>query len=116
MVAITMVMAVAFDLGAIASIGSAVALGIFSLVTIAHLRVRSQTGAHLVVLLFALITTVGTLIVFTTTTLAEDHASTVALIGIVCLAVILDLTWKRVLRGRHVGRVVQPPMVLTSGR
>ena len=35
---------VLFDLSAIASIGSAVALGIFALVTIGHLRIRAETG------------------------------------------------------------------------
>ena len=38
---------VLFDLSAVASIGSAVALGIFALVTIGHLRIRADTGAHL---------------------------------------------------------------------
>ena len=38
---------VLFDLSAVASIGSAVALGIFALVTIGHLRIRADTGANL---------------------------------------------------------------------
>ena len=37
---------VLFDLSAVASIGSAVALGIFALVTIGHLRIRADTGAQ----------------------------------------------------------------------
>ena len=38
---------VLFDLSAVASIGSAVALGIFALVTIGHLRIRADTRANL---------------------------------------------------------------------
>ena len=37
---------VGFDLNAIASIGSAVALAVFALVTVARLRVRAVTGAN----------------------------------------------------------------------
>jgi L-asparagine transporter-like permease len=38
------VMALVFKLDAIASIGSAVALLIFTLITVAHLRIRGETG------------------------------------------------------------------------
>jgi hypothetical protein len=100
MVAVTLVMALSFDLGAIASIGSAVALGIFALVTIAHLRVRSETGARLVPLLLALLTTGATLVVFAMTTLADDRASTLALLAIVVGSIALDAIWKRVRRAR----------------
>ena len=40
-----LILAVVFKLDAIASIGSAVALLIFTLITAAHFRVRSETGA-----------------------------------------------------------------------
>ncbi len=45
-----LLMANFFDVSAIASVGSAVALTIFGLVTIAHLRLRKETGANRVVL------------------------------------------------------------------
>ena len=45
-----LILAVVFKLDAIASIGSAVALLIFTLITAAHFRVRSQTGASAAVL------------------------------------------------------------------
>ena len=48
------VMVIAFDLSAIASIGSAVALMIFAFVTAAHLRVYRETGAKPWVLWLAL--------------------------------------------------------------
>ena len=44
--ALAIVLAIGFDLTSIASIGSAVALVVFTLVTAGHLRVRTETGAH----------------------------------------------------------------------
>ena len=96
MVAATMVLAVGFDLGAIASIGSAVALLIFSLVTIAHLRIRQETGAKLIPLLLGLLMTTVTLLVFATNTLVEEPAAATALVVIILLSVGLDLWWKGV--------------------
>ena len=49
-----LVLAVAFDLSSIASIGSAIALVVFTLVTVGHIRARGETGARLPVLLLAL--------------------------------------------------------------
>ena len=65
---------VLFDLSSVASIGSAVALGIFALVTIGHLRIRQDTGAHLSILLVALLTTSVTLLTFVFTTLVNEPA------------------------------------------
>ena len=56
------ILAVFFDLNAIASIGSAVALIVFALVTLGHLRIRRDTGANLVVLLIADLSTIVVLI------------------------------------------------------
>jgi hypothetical protein len=95
MVGLTVLLSIGYDLSAIASIGSAVALMIFALVTIAHLRIRRETGARLVMLLLALLTSSVTLIVFATTTLAEDRAATLALVVILLLSIGLDLLWKR---------------------
>ena len=46
-----LVLALVFKLDAIASIGSAVALVIFTLITAAHLRIRAETGASLPILI-----------------------------------------------------------------
>ena len=54
---VSLVLALGFDLTAIASIGSAVALLVFMLVTAAHFRVRSQTSARLGLLVAAIATT-----------------------------------------------------------
>lgn len=102
MVGATMAMALFLDLTAIASIGSAVALLIFTLVTISHLRVRGQTGARLWVLLVALLSTCSTLVAFAVTTLSEEPATTVTLVVLLGLAVVADLGWKHTLSGRSV--------------
>ncbi|MDF2092923.1 APC family permease [Knoellia sp. 3-2P3] len=96
MVGATMVMALFLNLSAIASIGSVVALLLFTLVTISHLRVRGQTGAQLWVLLAALLLTVTTLISFTLDTLVEEPKTMVTLLGLLLLAIVFDVIWKRV--------------------
>ena len=88
------ILAIFFDLNAIASIGSAVALIVFALVTLGHLRIRRDTGANLVVLLIADLFTIVVLISFAATTLVDEPGTAVALVVILILAVILDLTWK----------------------
>lgn len=88
------VLAVFFDLNAIASIGSAVALIVFALVTLGHLRIRRDTGANLVVLLIADLSTIVVLVSFAATTLVDEPGTAVALAVILVLAVILDLAWK----------------------
>jgi amino acid transporter len=100
MVVATLVLAIGFNLDAIASIGSAIALLIFSLVTIAHLRIRHETGANPFVLIVALASTTITLVVFATTTLVEEPAATAALLVIIALSVGLDFWWKWA-RGRR---------------
>jgi len=47
---VCLILAVAFKLDAIASIGSAVALVIFTMITAAHFRARSETGANPLIL------------------------------------------------------------------
>ena len=74
-----LVLAVVFKLDAIASIGSAVALLIFTLITAAHFRVRSQTGASAAVLTVAIVAAGGVLLTFVFTTLIHEPASMVTL-------------------------------------
>ncbi len=91
---------VLFDLSSVASIGSAVALGIFALVTIGHLRIRRDTGANLALLLLGLVTTSITLLTFLFTTLINEPGSIVALVAIVLLSLGIDAWWGRVRAGR----------------
>ncbi|MGY1592466.1 APC family permease [Geodermatophilus sp. SYSU D00708] len=88
-------LAVFFDLSAIASIGSAVALVVFALVTAGHLRIRGETGARGWVLWLAIATTVGVLVTFALTTLVEEPATAVTLVVILLLCIAVDAVWKR---------------------
>jgi hypothetical protein len=88
-------MAVGFSLTAIASIGSAVALLVFMLVTIGHLRARHETGANVVMLWFGILTTGLAFAAFAVTTLIHEPASIVTLAAILLLSTGLDLSWKR---------------------
>ena len=88
-------MVIGFDLSAIASIGSAIALMIFAFVTIAHLRVYRETGARPWVLVLALLVIVVTLLTFIFTTLIHEPASLVTLAAILAVSIALDLGWTR---------------------
>jgi amino acid transporter len=95
-VAIGIIVLVAlFDLSAIASIGSAVALTIFLMVTIGHLRVFRETGARLSLLLVALLTTGVTLATFVFTTLIQEPISILTLAGLLVASVVLDVAFAR---------------------
>jgi amino acid transporter len=89
------VMVILFDLTAIASIGSAIALLIFTLISSGHLRIRAHTGANLPLLVTAVATTVIVLVVFVLTTLIQEPASVVTLLLILGLSVGLDVAWNR---------------------
>ena len=95
MAILTIFMIVALDLNSIASLGSAVALLIFSAVTIAHFRTYRETGASLIILIIALTATLGTFVVFTMTTLVNEPKTAVALVVILVAATLLDFFWKR---------------------
>jgi amino acid transporter len=90
----SIILAVFFDLSAIASIGSAVALIVFTLVTFGHLRVRHETGAHAWLLVLADVATVVVLAAFALTTLVDEPGTAVALVVILLISVALDLVWK----------------------
>jgi amino acid transporter len=93
--AIAIVLAVGFDLSAIASIGSAIALLVFTLVTAGHLRVRDETGAATGLLVLGVASTGIVLVTFATTTLVDEPATVVALGVIVGLSIAADALWKR---------------------
>jgi len=90
-----LILAVVFKLDAIASIGSAVALLIFTLITAAHFRVRRETGASVLLLGLAIAASAVVLLTFVFTTLIHEPASIVTLAAIVLLGIGLDFGWKR---------------------
>jgi amino acid transporter len=92
-----LVMAVVFKLdsiASIASIGSAVALVVFTMITAAHMRIRAETGAKLPVLVLAVVAAGAVFVTFVFTTLIHEPASIVTLAGILVLSVALDYGWK----------------------
>lgn len=93
--AIAIVLAAGFDLTAIASIGSAIALCVFGMIATAHLRVRHETGASAWLLVLAVLSTVIVLATFALTTLVEEPATAAALLVILALSIIADVAWKR---------------------
>ena len=108
MALITIFMIIALDLNSIASLGSAVALLIFSAVTVSHFKTYKETGANLIVLIIALVATLGTLVVFTMTTLVNEPKTAIALLVILAAAVLFDVIWKR-LRDRGKARYARHP-------
>jgi amino acid transporter len=93
--AIAIVLAAGFGLTAIASIGSAIALVVFALVTGGHLRIRSNTGARTWVLVLAEVCTVAVLVNFVVTTLVHEPGSMIAIGAVLVLSIGLDMAWKR---------------------
>jgi amino acid transporter len=92
--ATAIVLAAFFDLTAIASLGSAVALVVFTLVTFGHYRIRHGTGAQGWLLILADLTTLVVLAAFAATTLVDEPGTAIALVAILALSVALDLAWK----------------------
>ncbi|MFF5291094.1 APC family permease [Paractinoplanes globisporus] len=93
--AICLVLAVFFKLTAIASIGSAVALLIFMLVSLAHFRVRGETGANAPMLALAVGSAGVVLATFVVADLIHEPASLVTLLAVLLLSIALDVAWKR---------------------
>ena len=88
------VLAVFFDLSAIASIGSVVALLVLSMITSGHLRVRHETGANALVLAVGVVSTVAVLVAFVFTTLVDEPATAVTLVLITLGCIVVDAVWK----------------------
>lgn len=93
-------MAVLFDLGAIASVGSAVVLAISVLVTIAHLRMTQDTQASKAILWIALLSALGAVLVFAAYTLITDPMTFVALTATIILAWLVEWIWIRMSKRR----------------
>jgi amino acid transporter len=92
---VAMILAAFFNLNAVASIGSAVALVVFALISIGHLRVRAETGAKAFILVLAVAATTIVFVTFAFSTLIHEPASIVVIAAIVALSVAVDARWKR---------------------
>jgi len=103
---IAIVLSAGFDLSSIASIGSAIALLVFTLITAAHLKVRNETGANAALLGLGVASTGLVLLTFIFTTLVDEPGTASALGVILLLSIGADLVWKRI-RDRRLAS--QPP-------
>jgi hypothetical protein len=90
------VLANAFDLSAIASLGSAVSLIVFLVVGVAGLRLRSESGSEAWVIVVTMLATAVVLVLFAIDTARNAPETFTAMLVLVVLAVVLDAVWKRV--------------------
>jgi hypothetical protein len=88
-----LVLATFFDLTAIASIGSAVALTIFLLVSVAGLRLRGETNSQAWIIMLGVIVTSVVLVLFTVDTLQNEPTTFFAMLALLVLALVLDVAW-----------------------
>jgi amino acid transporter len=102
--AAAIVLAAGFDLSSIASLGSAIALLVFTLVTAAHFVMATLSTSVLAPVSARTRSTVVVLLTFAFTTLVDEPATAVALAVILLLSIALDLGWKRARDGRQVPR------------
>ena len=77
-----------------------IALIVFTLITVGHLRVRHETGARVGVLLLGLASTTIVLVTFVFTSLVDEPATAALLVVILLLGVALDVVWKHRRDGR----------------
>jgi amino acid transporter len=94
--ALALLLANSLDLSAIASVGSACSLVVFLLVGLAGYRLRSETGASSVIVLFGMAATAIVLGFFAVDTLRNEPETFAAIVAMTLLAVTLDIVWKRV--------------------
>lgn len=92
-VAAILLLANLVDLSAIASLGSVVALAIFLVTGTAAYRLRHDIGARTWVLVTAITLTAAVLAVFAVDTARTAPQTFTAMVGILALAVALDLLW-----------------------
>ena len=94
-VVLVLVLANAFDLSAIASLGSAVSLVVFLVVGVAGLRLRSESGSKAWVIVVTMLATSIVLVLFAIDTARNAPETFTAMLVLVALAVVLDAVWKR---------------------
>jgi uncharacterized membrane protein YfcA len=98
-VLLVLVLANAFDLSAIASLGSAVALIVFFFVGLAGLRLRTESGSKAWLIVAAMVATAVVLVLFGIDTARNAPDTFTAMLVLVVLAIVLDTVWKRTRRG-----------------
>ncbi len=94
-VVLSLILANLFDLSAIASLGSAVALTIFLLLSVAAYRLRAQTRSNPLIIAAGALSTAIVLIVFAADLLTNDPRTLVVFSVFVALSLALELVWSR---------------------
>ncbi len=89
-------LAIFFDVTAIASIGSAVSLAIFALLTVAHLRLSNETGASKLILYVALVATIVAILLFCWYTLITAPQTFAILVVTIILAWVVEAVWRNI--------------------
>jgi len=85
-----------------------VVLVIFTMITAAHLRIRTETGANLPMLVLAIVAAGAVFVTFVFTTLIHEPASIATLLGVLVLSIGLDYGWKHGRPSRSVPVQVGP--------
>jgi len=98
--ALVLLLANLFDLTAIASLGSAIALGIFLLLSIAAFRLRGETSSNPIVIALGALSTAVVLVVFLLDLFANDPRTFLVLLAFLVAAVVLDATWAQMKSAR----------------
>jgi amino acid transporter len=93
---LVIILAVLFNVSAIASIGSAIALVIFVFVTIAHLRMTDETKASRPVLYLTLLATALAFLLFCWYTFKTAPQTFVILIASIILAWVVEAIWRSI--------------------
>jgi amino acid transporter len=83
-----------FDLTAIASMGSAVTLVFFTLITIGHIGLVKETGAKVWLLALAIIAAFGTFLLFFFETLIDEPRTMAAIVTVLLLSLAVNFAWK----------------------
>jgi amino acid transporter len=93
-----------FNIGALASIGSAVSLSVFVLVGVAALLLRHEIAAQAWPIWTAILGSSVVLVFFAIDTAQHDPKAFWAMVALVVIAIAVDVVWKRIR-----GSTVEPP-------
>jgi len=103
---LTLLFVTVLSLGALASVGSAVSLAVFTLVAVAAFRMRDELGASTSMVIAAIGVSVVVLVGFSIDLFINDRRSFWVMIALVGLALIVDEIWARHVESSH---PAQPP-------
>ncbi len=92
---LTLLFVTVLSLGALASVGSAVSLAVFTLVAVAAFRLRREIHASTVMVVVAIAVSVVVLVTFAVDLFVNDRRSFWAMIALVGLALVVDEIWAR---------------------